>query len=90
MNKADLINSIVNNTNLTKSECEKVINSALEIIKQTTKSGEDITLVGFGTFTQIKKKARSGRNPLNGKIIQIPETNSPKFRPAKHFKELIN
>ena len=59
-------------------------------IKKAIKKDEDVKLVGFGTFTKSKRKARTGRNPQTGAEIKIPASNIPKFKPGKEFKELIN
>ena len=53
------------------------------------KKGEDVTLIGFGTFTKSKRKARIGRNPQTGKEIKIPAMNVPKFRAGREFKNAI-
>lgn len=89
MNKAQLIESIAKATKLTKVDCENVINSALDSIKKSVKKGDDVTLIGFGTFTKTKRKARMGRNPQTGKEIKIPAMTVPKFRPGREFKQSI-
>lgn len=72
MNKAQLIEAIATASNVTKTDAENCLNSALETIKKSVKKGDDVTLVGFGTFTKAKRKARMGRNPQTGKEIKIP------------------
>ena len=89
MNKTQLVDSIAKNTQLTKTDVENVINSALDTIKKSVKKGDDVTLVGFGTFTRSKRKARTGRNPQTGKEIKIPAMTVPRFRPGKEFKDAI-
>ena len=89
MNKAQLIESIAKVTKLTKVDCESVVNEALESIKKSVKKGDDVTLIGFGTFTKAKRKARIGRNPQTGKEIKIPATTVPKFRPGREFKNFV-
>lgn len=89
MNKAELIESIAKTCKLTKVDCESVLNSCLETIKKSVKKGDDVTLIGFGTFTKSKRKARMGRNPQTGKEIKIPATTVPKFRPGKEFKNYV-
>lgn len=89
MNKQELIDQIAKSTGLSKSTCEAVINEALDVIKKTVKKGEDVKLVGFGTFTRTRRKARVGRNPQTGKEIKIPATFAPKFRPGSEFKNLV-
>lgn len=90
MNKAELIEAVSGENELTKADCERVINSTLELIKKAVKKGDDVTLVGFGTFTKTKRKARQGRNPQTGATIKIPASTVPKFRPGKEFKESVN
>jgi DNA-binding protein HU-beta len=89
MNKAQLVEAIANHTELTKSSVEEVLNGAFDAIKKSVKKGEDVTLVGFGTFSKSKRKARMGRNPQTGKEIKIPAMTVPRFRPGKEFKEAL-
>ena len=90
MNKAQLVETLASETSLTKADCEKVLDSTLESIKKAIKKGDDVTLVGFGTFTRSKRKARTGRNPQTGESIKIPAATVPKFRAGKAFKEYLN
>ena len=89
MNKAQLIEAIAKNTKMTKVDAESVLNTALDTIKKSVKKGEDVTLIGFGTFTKTKRKARMGRNPQTGKEIKIPAMTVPKFRPGREFKDIV-
>jgi DNA-binding protein HU-beta len=89
MNKAQLIEAIAHNATLTKVDAENALNSAIDIIKKSVKKGDDVTLVGFGTFTKAKRKARLGRNPQTGKEIKIPAMNVPKFSAGKEFKASV-
>ncbi len=90
MNKAELIEKIAENSDLTKSNIEKVLDVTLQTICKSIKKGEDVKLVGFGTFTKMKRKARNGRNPQTGEQIKIPSAWAPKFKPGTDFKELLN
>lgn len=90
MNKTQLVDAIASQTELTKTHIEMVINCSIEIIKKSVKKGDDVTLVGFGTFTKTKRKARNGHNPQTGKEIKIPAMTMPRFRPGKEFKESVN
>jgi DNA-binding protein HU-beta len=90
MNKAQLVEQLASEIELTKADCERVIDGTIEAIKKTVKKGEDVTLVGFGTFTRSKRKARTGRNPQTGEAIKVPACTVPKFRPGKAFKEFLN
>jgi DNA-binding protein HU-beta len=89
MNKAQLIEAIAKNSTLTKVDMEAVLNATLDTIKKTVKKGEDVTLIGFGTFTRSKRKARSGRNPQTGKEIKIPAMTVPRFRAGREFKDAL-
>lgn len=89
MNKAQLVEQVAKATTLTKTDVETVLNSSLELIKKSVKKGDDVTLVGFGTFTKSKRKARAGRNPQTGKEIKIPAMTVPKFRAGKEFKNAL-
>lgn len=89
MNKAQLVEQVSKSTSLTKTDVEHVLNSSFELIKKSVKKGDDVTLVGFGTFTKTKRKARAGRNPQTGKEIKIPAMTVPKFRPGKEFKAAV-
>ena len=89
MNKAQLIESVANATKMTKTDCESAINASLEAIKKAVKKGDDVTLIGFGTFTKTKRKARMGRNPQTGKEIKIPAMTVPKFRAGREFKNFV-
>ena len=90
MNKNDLVNQVSDNTGLSKSDSAKAVDSVLDTITDTLKSGGDVRLVGFGTFLVSKRKATTGRNPQTGAAIQIPAANVPKFRPGKALKESLN
>jgi DNA-binding protein HU-beta len=90
MNKAQLIEAVASSANVTKTDAENCLNAALDSIKKAVKKGDDVTLVGFGTFTKTKRKARMGRNPQTGKEIKIPAMTVPKFRAGREFKEAVN
>jgi len=89
MNKAQLVELIAEQCNLTKAQTERVLDTTLETIKKNVKKGEEVKLVGFGTFAKAKRKARMGRNPQTGKAIKIPASSYPKFRPGAEFKSLV-
>lgn len=89
MNKAQLVESVAKTTQLTKTSVEETLNVALDLIKKSVKKGDDVTLVGFGTFTKSKRKARAGRNPQTGKEIKIPAMTVPRFRAGREFKDAV-
>lgn len=90
MNKAELIAAISKSAKLKKVDTEVFLNATLDAIKKFVKKGDDVTLIGFGTFTRSKRRARIGRNPQTGKEIKIPAMTVPKFRPGREFKEAVN
>lgn len=89
MNKQELIEKISTEAKCTKAQAETILNSAVENIKRAVKKGDDVKIVGFGTFTKAKRKARTGRNPQTGKPIKIPAAWAPKFRAGSEFKSLL-
>ena len=90
VNKAQLIEKLSRKTNLPKTQTETVLDAALAIIQDSVSSGEDVKLVGFGTFDRSQRKERNGRNPKTGKAIVIPASTVPRFRPGKDFKTLVD
>jgi DNA-binding protein HU-beta len=89
MNKAQLVENIAKNTKMTKAHVERVLDITLDTIKKSVKKGDDVKLVGFGTFAKAKRKARKGRNPQTGKTINIPACSYPKFKAGREFKHLV-
>ena len=89
MNKAELIDKVARKTLLTKQQSEQVLDAALEVITKAVSRGDDVKLVGFGTFCRTVRKARPGRNPKTGTTLTIPSQKVPKFKPGKDFKELV-
>ena len=90
MNKAQLIEKIATDVGTTKADTERVLESFVHQVRKCVKKGDDVKLVGFGTFTKTKRKARMGRNPQTGAAIKIPASWAPKFRPGSEFKNLLN
>jgi len=87
MNKGELISAVAKDTKLSKADAERAVNSVLDNIKQSTKKG--VQLIGFGSFTVAKRKARKGRNPQTGEVIKIKASKTVKFRPGTAFKTAI-
>ena len=90
MNKNELITKISDDTDVSKSDTAKIVDSLFDSITSELKSGGDVRLVGFGTFLVTKRKATTGRNPQTAAEIQIPAANVPKFRAGKSLKESLN
>jgi len=90
MTKADLIQKIADDADISKAAANAALKSFLEnVTKELQKKDSKVTLVGFGTFTKVKRKARQGRNPQTGDPIQIKACNVIKFRPGKNLRETI-
>lgn len=90
MNKAELIEKVAHETSLSKSQSETVIDAIFDIIAKAVSQGDEVKLVGFGSFLRASRKARTGRNPKTGARVEIPESTVPKFKPGKDFRELCN
>ncbi len=89
MNKAELVEEIANQSGLTKKTCREAVDTVTSVITESLARGEKVTLVGFGSFKVITRKARRGRNPQTGEEIQIPSKDVPKFEPGKNFREAV-
>ncbi len=90
MNKAQLIDAVADATDLSKASAGRAVECVLDIITSSLKSGDAVTLVGFGTFTTRNRAARAGRNPRTGATIQIPASTLPVFKPGKALKDAVN
>ncbi|WP_191017054.1 HU family DNA-binding protein [Treponema zioleckii] len=90
MNKSELVDAIAKDTGLTKKDSEAALKSFIENVSKAVESGDDVQLIGFGTFTTATRAERTGRNPSTGKEITIPASKSPKFKPGKAFKDRVN
>jgi len=89
VNKAELVEEVVNETGLTRRTAREAVNTITSVITDALARGEKVTLVGFGTFKVMERKARTGRNPQTGQTIQIPAKKAPKFRPGKGLREKV-
>jgi len=89
MNKAELIEQIAKDAGLTKVQANDVLNSFTNTVVATLKKGENVTLVGFGTFSVSQRSARNGRNPQTGEVIKIKARKLPKFKAGKDFATKI-
>ncbi len=90
MNKGDLIDAIAKECDCSKAMAGDALNATLNTITKCLKKGEKVTLIGFGTFSTNHRPARSGRNPLTGKTIQIKAKNVAKFKPGKALADAVN
>jgi len=89
MNKAELVEKVSNQTGLTKKTSREAIDAVISALTDCLGREEKVTLVGFGTFRVMERKARKGVNPQTRKTIQIPAKKVPKFRPGKGLREAV-
>ena len=87
--KADLVDKVAKDADLSKAKTEKAVNAVMKNITDSLAAGKDVTLVGFGSFTTAKRAARVGRHPQTGKNLKIPAKTVPKFRPGKGLREAV-
>ena len=90
MTKADLIDKVASDTNLSKAEAGRLLNSVIDNLTATLARGGSVTLVGFGTFSVSSRAARTGRNPQTGATISIRASKVPRFKAGKALKEAVN
>lgn len=92
MNRKELVEAILKNkdlNHLTKKDADNFIAELIDTVRKTVKKGSDVSLVGFGTFTKVKRAARTGINPATGEKIKIKAKTVPKFRPGKAWKDMF-
>jgi DNA-binding protein HU-beta len=89
MTKSELIDKIASGVGLNKADATKALDTTLNSIRASLKKGQKVTLVGFGTFSVVKRKSRKGRNPRTGDVINIPAAKTPKFTAGKALKDSV-
>ncbi|WP_289115994.1 HU family DNA-binding protein [uncultured Psychrobacter sp.] len=90
MNKQDLINVIAEETQITQTKAKEVLECTLSTIGVALMDGDDVRLIGFGTFKTSERKARTGRNPKTGEELQIPAKTAVTFSAGKTLKDAVN
>jgi DNA-binding protein HU-beta len=90
MNKAELIDAVAEAADISKAAAARSVDTVLEVITESLKSGNSVTLVGFGTFNTRRREARTGRNPRTGEPIQIKASNLAVFKAGKALKDALN
>ena len=90
MNKNDLVSSVAEASGLTKADAGRAVDGVFDTIASALSSGDDVRIVGFGSFSVANRAASTGRNPRTGEEIQIPASNQPKFSAGKALKEAVN
>jgi DNA-binding protein HU-beta len=90
MNKNELIAEVADKCGLTKAKAAECLDSFIEVVSKSIAKGDEVRLVGFGTFCTVHRKATEGRNPRTGAVIKIAASNKPKFKPGKQLAEMVN
>ena len=90
MTKAELVEEVANGSDLTKKDAEVIVQTVLDSIVESLKTGQKIELRGFGSFRVRNRSSRQGRNPKTGSTVKVPAKKVPYFKPGKELKELIN
>jgi DNA-binding protein HU-beta len=90
MNKGELISEITETTGLSKASVANVTDAILETIESSLKAGNDVSVIGFGTWKKKARSARTGRNPQTGAAINIPAKNTVTFTAGKKLKDSVN
>lgn len=85
--KSDLVNLIAEKSNLTKIDSEKALNAFVEAVMESLHAHKEVSLVGFGSFYVVDRKATIARNPRTRQVVNVPATSLPKFKAGKQLKE---
>jgi len=89
VNKKELVDALAKKASITKKDAEAFLDAFVDVVYETLSKGEEVKLVGFGTFKVQERAARKGVNPQTGKPLKIPAKKVPKFVPGKELKELV-
>jgi len=89
MNKSELVEAIANGSGVTKAAANKVLDTFMQTVTDALKSGDQVVLPGFGSFSTGNRSARTGRNPQTGQAIQIKASRVAKFKAGKSLKEAV-
>jgi DNA-binding protein HU-beta len=89
MNKAELVEAVATQSEMTKAAAAKAVDAVLAAITDTVAKGGSVSVIGFGTFESRKRAARNGKNPKTGEAIKIAATTVPAFKPGKAFKDKV-
>ena len=90
MNKAELVDAVAGAANLSKADAGRAVDAVVSSVASSLQKGEQVSVVGFGTFSVKHRAARAGRNPRTGETIQIKASNVPGFKAGKALKEAVN
>jgi len=89
MNKTDLIEKVAETSEVSKKDAAKVVDALIDSIKGALSSGDNVQIIGFGTFETRERSARKGRNPQTGQEINIPASKVPAFKSGKALKDAV-
>ena len=90
MNKTDLIDTVAESADLSKADAARAVDAVISSITKALKQGDNVTVVGFGTFQVRARAARTGRNPKTGDTINIAASKNPAFKAGKALKDAVN
>lgn len=90
MNKNDLVGVVAEKADVSKAQAAAAVDAVFDAVTDTLKKGEEVRLVGFGTFSVNRRKASTGRNPATGEAIKIAASNQARFKPGKGLKDSLN
>jgi len=90
VNKAELIDAVADGADISKADATRAVDAVVDQITSALKKGDQVTLVGFGTFAVKDRAARTGRNPRTGEAINIPASKVPGFKAGKALKDAVN
>ncbi len=90
MNKNELVAAVADQSGLSRADAGRAVDSVFDAITDALKKGDEVRLVGFGSFAVSRRAASKGRNPRTGQPIDIPASNQPKFKAGKGLKDSLN
>lgn len=90
MNKSELIDAVAAGADISKAAAGRALDAMIEAVTSALKNGDQVNLVGFGTFVVRERAARSGRNPRTGETIEIKAAKNPSFKAGKALKDAVN
>jgi DNA-binding protein HU-beta len=90
VNKNDLVATVSTSAGISKAESSRAVDAVFDGITSSLKGGQEVRLVGFGTFSVAQRRASKGRNPRTGEAIDIPASKQPKFKAGKSLKDAVN
>lgn len=90
MNKSELIEAVAKSADISKADAGRAVDAFVDATTKALKKGDQVSLVGFGTFSVRSRAAREGRNPRTGETIHIPASKSPAFKAGKALKDAVN